>query len=172
MTPEEQRIAIAEFHFASLIAGYEFYQQVKGTTGYRYCDLGGCWIYRKGDAFYGMNYNSKEDCFNGNVKELAKRNDYPNDLNAMNQAWNIKAPPPFTDEFSWNCELAWQLELIVKKSIHWPQPNGLEGWDNLIWSAKNYLIANATAAQRAEAFLRTVGKWKDGHCSQHIGDGA
>ena len=90
--------------------------------------------------------------------------DYLNDLNAMHEAWNIEPPKPFTDKFNFQCELAWQLELIVKrefeKNPNWPRPGGLDKWEELIWTAKEYLIANATAAQRAEAFLRTLGLWE------------
>jgi len=60
--------------------------------------------------------------------------DYPNDLNAMAEAEiACKTGDPIV-YYDW-------LEVLTKKS-------GTRPWC-------------ATAAQRAEAFLRTVGKWKD-----------
>jgi hypothetical protein len=141
MTPEEQRIAIAEVHFASLIAGYELCQQPKGTEGYRDSDLSGCWIYRKGDDFYGMNYDSKEDCFRDNVKRLADKNDYPSDLNAMNEAEKI-----------------FDVDILSGDSPRYAYSRFVYQ----VCEKELYLQPfRAGAAQRAEAFLRTVGKWKE-----------
>lgn len=63
--------------------------------------------------------------------------DYPNDLNAMHEAEKVLLP-----------KLAHKYKLALA---------GLKGFSgndhDKIW--------HATAAQRAEAFLRTIGKWDD-----------
>lgn len=91
--------------------------------------------------------------------------DYFNDLNAMREAWNCHPPSPFTDRFNFQCELAFQLLLIVRRDFesapNWDRPTGLKKYDDLINAAKNFLIANATASQRAEAFGRTLNLWTE-----------
>lgn len=66
--------------------------------------------------------------------------DYPNDLNAMHEAESILTPSQLGD---------YQNDLM----------------DVLIRDAKkdnaDYWLIKATARQRAEAFLRTIGKWKE-----------
>lgn len=90
--------------------------------------------------------------------------DYLNDLNAMREAWQIDPPLPFTDSFNFRCELAWQLELIVTRDYDakpfW-KDRPFPALKEQIWAARNYWMIHATARQRAEAFLRTIGKWKD-----------
>lgn len=63
--------------------------------------------------------------------------DYCNDLNAMHEA-----------------EKTLKTE-HRKRYIH-----HLEGWDRNL--GYEWDIATATARQRAEAFLRTIGKWEEG----------
>lgn len=63
--------------------------------------------------------------------------DYLNDLNAMHEAEKVLTEKQFNNYY---CEL---FE-VVKMSLARPTE----------------LIFNATASQRAEAFLKTIGKWK------------
>jgi len=71
--------------------------------------------------------------------------DYLHDLNAMHEAEKILIEQGFQDK--WLDELA---EVVVGANVHWsdyhcfPQVN------------------RATADQRAEAFLKTIGKWEGG----------
>jgi len=91
----------------------------------------------------GMNSDEADDGFrdeNGVWHSVPP--DYLHDLNAMHEAENWLLDGPLTDTL------------------------GINYWNNLWFVAKdphNTLrsIGNATAAQRAEAFLRTIGKWKD-----------
>jgi hypothetical protein len=68
--------------------------------------------------------------------------DYPRDLNAMHEAENNL-------EGMNKAEFAVQLCRVVGKD--WP--NGIGGG--------SFAHVHTTAAQRAEAFLRTIGKWED-----------
>ena len=85
-----------------------------------------------------------DSCWN-NAKLLATLEsppDYINDLNAMHEAVQsqIKAPNVYND----------QLEKVVLG-------HPLLGRD----AVAEFLIRHATAAQRAEAFLKTIGLWKE-----------
>lgn len=104
-----------------------------------------------------------------NGRMVAALPDYLNDKNAIREAWNIKPPPPYTNEtvppytsyFNFQCELGWQLQLVLERELaayppHWKVNHNFTKWNDLIWSAKNFLLANATAAQMAEAFLKTT----------------
>lgn len=103
----------------------------------------------------------------GNVwADIQHLPDYLNDTNLMRELWNIKPPPPFTDYFNFNCELAWQLELVLERDFNanprpWDRPGKLTEWKHLLYSAKHFLFANATAAQLAEPFLKTLGLWTE-----------
>jgi hypothetical protein len=68
--------------------------------------------------------------------------DWLGDLNAMRDAEEIFKGTPLSVEF------VNQLRLIIERTddlrtVHW------------------FAVVHATAAQRAEAFLRTLGKWRD-----------
>jgi hypothetical protein len=107
MTPEQQRIAIAE------TCGWKPLEQ----TGI----FGITWIvWTKGNE----------------QKYLWQLPDYLNDLNAMHEAENVMR---FDEEIKGQ-QYRNMLFHVVKV-----RP----------------LIIHATAAQRAEAFLRTIGKWED-----------
>jgi hypothetical protein len=69
--------------------------------------------------------------------------DYLHDLNAMHEAEKVLTEPQ---------RLAYMRILIQPESIDdaFHVTNGM-AWD----------MTHASAAQRAEAFLRTIGKWKD-----------
>lgn len=68
--------------------------------------------------------------------------DYLHDLNAMHEAEKVMA-----DKFGY---MVWFQEMGGAA------PFCYFGGNEHVWR-----IANATASQRAEAFLRTIGKWKD-----------
>ena len=72
--------------------------------------------------------------------------DYLNDLNAMHEAEKVLTPKyqPAKGESQWSDYLAWL---------------GFCGENK---TREVYECVTATAAQRAEAFLRTVGKWEEG----------
>jgi len=80
--------------------------------------------------------------------------DYLTDLNAMHEAWKVLTEPQRRTFASKLYDLA----------------NGFradddDGWTPDIFEASMdgvALMVHATAAQRAEAFLRTLGLWKDG----------
>lgn len=71
--------------------------------------------------------------------------DYCNDLNAMH-----KVELTMTNK---------QADELFYYWLAWTVSQGKCG--NQIWQYRK-LMVHATAAQRAEAFLRTVGKWKEG----------
>lgn len=78
-----------------------------------------------------------------NPEENQNSHDLPNfcaDLNAMHEAEKVLT--------SWTDENAFQVNLLKSSG-------GLPS-QGFCW-----LICHATARQRAEAFLRTLGKWKD-----------
>ena len=71
--------------------------------------------------------------------------DYCNDLNAMHEAEHRLCKL----EFGWRT-YADALEDVV----------GVNGWWAIMGEADKRLVLHATARQRAEAFLRTLGKWE------------
>lgn len=72
--------------------------------------------------------------------------DYLNDLNEMHEAW-CKLSPLKKHKF--------QVELwnVINRDHPYAKRNE--------WVRLDELSSNATAAQRAEALLRTIGKWED-----------
>lgn len=72
--------------------------------------------------------------------------DYCNDLNAMHEAIAFLSP----EEADW---FAVELSAIVLE-------NPSKSWWDMNSNEVAH-IANATARQRAEAFLRTIGMWKE-----------
>lgn len=135
MKPEAQRIAIAEAVFDALVAkdGMTLYQHPVGTEGYRGIDLSGWWIYRRADgSLHGTNWPTQRDCRDGNIGEIAKHSNFPADLNAMHEA--EKTLPDvlvYADE----------LDRLTGRT------------------SREFEVIHATAAQRAEAFLRAKGLW-------------
>lgn len=79
--------------------------------------------------------------------------DYLNDLNAMRDA--VEYLREHGNQFQW---LQFEVELF---KVVWsaPAPDFYKLYS--LGSCHSYHVTNATAAQRAEAFLRTIGKWKD-----------
>ena len=109
MTPEAQRIAIAE------------------ARGYPNPRMG--------------EFNR---CYAGELPNLEEVPDYLNDLNAMNEAFKTLR---LVDQCRWHEELRGVLK---RASAH-----------NVDEGSIDWLCDNATASQRAEAFLRTLGLWKE-----------
>jgi hypothetical protein len=115
MTPEAQRIAIAE------ACGWKFRREFTNSVG----GLVKEWI--------------KEGIGSAMIWELP---DYLNDLNAMHEAEKVLV-------FSKRLHYYRELQAIRSKEI---LPDRVAPQDCIM----------ATAAQRAEAFLKTLGLWKDG----------
>jgi hypothetical protein len=88
---------------------------------------------------------------------LKKLPDYLNDLNAMHEAEKVL-------NANQRINFACYLTEPVRDRIY-----------NVIQRNLNYDVCfpalHATAAQRAEAFLRTIGKWEDGKMSPQCHDG-
>ena len=110
MTPEKQRIAIAE------ACGW------KEITGLHWIPLGIPPTRRHGAEYIP---------------------DYLNDLNAIHEAEKV-----LTDEQAWK-----QIQIIVSYKQH-------AGGFPVLSRSESVRLHSATAAQRAESFLRTIGKWK------------
>ena len=151
MTDQEINIAIAEacgwrlFVIRKpLYAPFDLYRpNAQGYTG----NIAEAWKVAEDVAkkyVTGPAYNNEPDKV---VMEPAPVPDYCHDLNAMHEAWNYarthdKSPD---HEFESGFDLA-LTEVVLKTGIN---PTFV----------KSYTI-NATARQRAEAFLRTIGKWR------------
>lgn len=114
MTPEAQRIAIAE----------------------------ACGWYWTGSC-YALSFD--EDGKRVHMHESAMP-DYPSDLNAMHEAEKVLT--------SRQCER--YFGLLATAPYNREAGLGASAWQ-----------AHATAAQRAEAFLRTIGKWVDSPSGNH-----
>lgn len=122
MTPEAQRIAIAE------ACGWKRYELPGGWcwTHYKLCVVGGPLVFD-----------------DSSTEGLP---DYLNDLNAMHEAEKVLKT---TDG---------KIGKPCERDQYCMHLNGITGHNV---TTHSYLIIHATAAQRAEAFLRTLGKWKD-----------
>ena len=121
MTPEKQRIAIAE------ACGWNSIREQDYDHGYSGNDVCQMWM--------GLNPDSDE------FEQLP---DYLTDLNAMHEAEKVLSPAtqPARGESQWSEYLGW-LGYCGKNKTH-----------------VVYGCVTATAAQRAEAFLRTIEKWE------------
>jgi hypothetical protein len=134
MTPEAMNIAVAKWMF-------EIYKKEEGLTPHQRTDSSvlygghdskGLWIYiRKDGSFYGMNYDSREMLEAGELKEFGKYYKFPGDLNAIHSA---EAKLPTDPDYRYERELH---------------------------RLTNGRGERATAPQRCEALLRTVGLWED-----------
>ena len=106
-------------------------------------------------AIYGDNCSVKlvvnpqpEHCRWGD--KLLLTPDYLNDLNAMHEAEKVLTPTPDELEFNDGKYIEYCGELCrVCGWLKYEQT--MFAWD----------VIRATAAQRAEAFLRTIGKWEE-----------
>ena len=114
MTPEKQRVAIAE------ACGWRI--ERRDITGYS--------VWEPGAEVPAQLTNNLEN----------KLPNYPNDLNAMHEAEGM----------------------LLAKCGNDPQDDlWVDYLANLLMAAPLCLREHATAAQRAEAFLKTIGKWED-----------
>lgn len=129
MTPEQQRVAIAE---------------ACGWTRSEQHDY---------DAW--ADYPATQDCRQrfwtneGRLREQRKLPDYVNDLNAMHDA--VQRLRQQVNQFQW---LHYQKNLF---RVVWGR-DALS--DDRTSNAITWDVIEATAPQRSEAFLRTIGKWK------------
>lgn len=125
MTPEQQRIAIAE------ACGWEFaggYPQKMAKNE----KLGQPWQYMNG-----------QHCSDGTI--LKGVPDYLSDLNAMHEAEKVLYDDRAKSE---------RYAEFILDILEMPTP--------FIGTARCAFLTNhATAAQRAEALLKTIGKWED-----------
>lgn len=142
MTPEEQRIAIA------LNLNWRFVKQV-GMSPHNLWWLEPPVQWQKyTEAFQQSNVTiSRPKDWSGNIFG-GSLPDYLNDLNAMHEAENtlLIDSAQMARFGSWLC-------LLVLHQTAAP--------DITLANSKLMLVAHATAAQRAEAFLTAIGKWKD-----------
>lgn len=138
MTPESQRIAIAE------------------ACGWKYLRL----VHRKGHEWWfaapeildtylpEVIFDKPKGEWNGDIIGGMKAlPDYLNDLNAMHDAeslFDAKLLHVKRSYFDW------------LSSATMPDPFPVDGTHN-----REYVMVRATAAQRAEAFLRCIGKWEE-----------
>lgn len=140
MSPEKQRIAIAE------ACGWRIQNPEELRVIYR------SWIPPGKQPLHGAFYTSRPP-------------DYLTDLNAMHEAEKVLTPEHAS-------QFAACVEAVVENHV-WLQsgksdevfkrqvcmnsgdPRGRPDYDIL------FTYVHATAAQRAEAFLRTIGKWED-----------
>jgi hypothetical protein len=112
MTPEKQRIAIAEAR------GHKILElEVHPAISYQ-------WVLVDGERYI--------------------IDDYINDLNAMHEAEKLFMPPE--QKSRWLDILS---SVVIGRDIEWEDYHCFPE------------VAQATAAQRAEAFLRTLGKWEE-----------
>lgn len=99
-------------------------------------------------ASYTLASGKRPDGFHPKTNLLVNIPDYLYDLNAMHEAEKVLDAWP--DNFSSPCPYALDQYCI--------NLNGIVG-HNI--TTPSWAIIHATARQRAEAFLRTFGKWKD-----------
>lgn len=148
MTNDEMRIAIAEaVGYERLVIGYESLSPMRGLE----CGPDGIWrtssankwlrqieeqdVQCVGDYFVRLSDKQIFADFDGPDNGVNGRGqfDYPNDLNAMHEAEKT---------------LLTDLDLSLK-------------YDRLLAEITSHFTWHATATQRAEAFLRTIGKRKE-----------
>jgi hypothetical protein len=90
---------------------------------------------------------TEDQCPEGADEEVP---DYPNDLNAMHEAEECLHPAQLGD-------YANKLTTVV--GVYWfNQGKAVIKFSKEDWT---YATAHATARQRSEAFLRTLGKWTE-----------
>jgi hypothetical protein len=91
-------------------------------------------------------YGSKPVPGRDGVAEAVDVPDYPNDLNAVHAA----------EETLTDAACQHYIDLLVEVTMANQMPGLPDGQHNY------WLVYHATARQRAEAFLRTLGKWVEG----------
>ena len=123
MTPEAQRIAIAE------------------ACGWFECGSSSDW--------YWGHKSLPQDKWDVPTDELP---DFTGDLNAMHEALNAFGNMAPLTRHQWWQRYSGQLSVVLGLPFDFMPQFSTDDWIKL---------HNATAAQRAEAFLRTIGKWTD-----------
>lgn len=89
-------------------------------------------------------------CQDGRYTDEDHIPDYLNDLNAIHEAEKTLADMASDDGGA--DQLGYAETLADVLGAKWAANNAYDIW----------LLTHATAAQRAEAFLKTIGKWEDG----------
>jgi hypothetical protein len=133
MDPVKQRAAIAE---------YCGWKDVRGHMG----------IPPENGMLFPYPEHHEEDW---RLKPFRGLPDYLNDLNAMHEA--EKSLEDKDENGRLMAEYAsWKLSSVCE--IYSPKNELVHAYAG---SIGNYLLVHATAAQRAEAFLKTIGKWEE-----------
>jgi len=110
------------------------------------------WVFMDGGNFSGIDYKSVKPphgltCTMSHSAAILSTPDYLNDLNAMHEAEKAK-------EMAFDSDYAYWLAHVAVRD------RGLN--EDKLDVGDGYQIAlTSTAAQRAEAFLRTIGKWEE-----------
>lgn len=144
MTPDSQRIAIAE------ALGWKWYRLPKMPSDdriYRCLFLPAIHEYEGQSEQWLVKADGTERLCN--LEFMWKTgcvSDYPNDLNACHEMEKFLDPAP--GRFSFWCEYWEQLETVT----------GARTFDKDI-DTDCIAMLHATAGQRCEAFLKTIGKW-------------
>lgn len=155
MTPEAQRIAIAEF------CGYIWYRAPIDRhfpeKRYRFLAIPVVWEYEGQVDIWKVRADGTEVIIK--IESWLKAQgatlpDYLNDLNAMHEA-EKNLDTGLAKQF------AWELHKVMPGQQSWPPRSPLH----------TYIILHATAAQRAEALLRSIGKWVEPVTKQEKGEG-
>ena len=129
MTPDKQRIALAEFE------GWKSCRNYKGEI---YCDDATEPGYVETNDLKGTPPKG------GYLQELP---DYLSSLDAMHEAEKTLTDEQFNDHY---------MKWLVQPAIEFDKAYGC--LDNIVYTRA---CISATASQRAEAFLRTIGKWTE-----------
>ena len=134
MTPEQQKVAIKE---ACGWTGRHYAHKCDGVTIFRCGACGGIGhsnCYGNGQGAISFSCSESPCC------EEAVPPNYPFDLNAMHEVESILNADQMVS-------YDYHLDRVVG--------NGRQGLNI------EYFLWSATASQRAEAFLRTIGKWEE-----------
>ena len=133
MNPEQQRIAIAE------ACGWKARHDANKCDGVTIFRCGSC-----GEIGHSNCYGNGQGAISFSCSENPCCNeaappDYLNDLNAMHDAEKVLTVDQLIEQAEW----------LGASSNEMP----IKSW---------VVLLRATASQRAEAFLRTIGKWEEG----------
>jgi hypothetical protein len=146
MTPEAQRIAIAE------ACGWTAKHRADKCDGINIIRCGAC-----GEAGHANCYGDGRGamqftCADSPCCEGAVPPDYLNDLNAMHEAERLLAEGDYKEEGQrrvWRERFTDEMAKLCGSTACW----------KTLVIDRRFETVHATAAQRAEAFLRTIGKW-------------
>lgn len=123
MTPEAQRIAIAE------ACGWRMgTETVEHIDGYQWTETRKFWT--------------------SPTRKIYSLPDYLNDLNAVHEAESQSFDTAQREDFA--CRL---LNIVTGEEF--------QRGDFVSITGVGFILTHATASQRAEAFLRTIGKWEN-----------